>query len=112
MDSILLSVKKDCNVDASCDTFDDEIIRHTNSVLSALRQMGVGPTEGLRIEDDSAEWGDFVSQDNVDYEAVKSYVGLRVKMIFDPPDRSVVAEAIKNEIKELEWRLNFESESK
>lgn len=112
MDSILSSVKRDCNVDVDCNTFDDELIRHTNSVLSSLRQMGVGPKSGFRIEDDSAEWNDFISQENPEYEEVKSYVGLKVRMIFDPPDRTVVADAIKETIKEFEWRAHFTADSK
>ena len=31
---------------------------------------------------------------------------MKVKMMFDPPSSSIVADAINKQISELEWRLN------
>ena len=85
---------------------------HINSVLSILTQIGVGPSEGFRIEDDLATWEDFLG-DDTDYEAVKSYVHLRVKLLFDTSTlSSAVIESMNRMISELEWRLNAIAESK
>ena len=112
MESILTSIKKMLGIPEEYDHFDPDLIMHINSVLSILTQIGVGPSEGFRIEDDLATWGDFLD-DNTDYEAVKSYVHLRVKLLFDTSTlSSAVIESMNRIISELEWRLNAIAESK
>lgn len=110
MDSILNSVKKFLGITADYTHFDDDIIMHTNSVFMILTQMGVGPEEGFSIEDDTAEWTDFIT-DMSKMQAVRSYVYLKVRLLFDPPTSSAVAEAINRSIAELEWRLHVAAES-
>lgn len=104
MDSILTSIKKLLGPEELYEHFDPDIILHINSVFMILTQLGVGPTEGFTIKDKSSLWTDFVPEKNV--EAVKTYVYLKVKLIFDPPSSSFVLESMKETIKELEWRLN------
>ena len=112
MESILTSIKKMLGIPEEYDHFDPDLIMHINSVLSILTQIGVGPSEGFRIEDDLATWGDFLN-DDTDYEAVKSYVHLRVKLLFDTSTlSSAVIESMNRIISELEWRLNAIAESK
>lgn len=112
MESILTSIKKMLGIPEEYDHFDPDLIMHINSVLSILTQIGVGPSEGFRIEDDLATWGDFLG-DDTDYEAVKSYVHLRVKLLFDTSTlSSAVIESMNRIISELEWRLNAIAESK
>ena len=112
MESILTSIKKMLGIPEEYDHFDPDLIMHINSVLSILTQIGVGPSEGFRIEDDLATWGDFLD-DDTDYEAVKSYVHLRVKLLFDTSTlSSAVIESMNRMISELEWRLNAIAESK
>ena len=112
MESILTSIKKMLGIPEEYDHFDPDLIMHINSVLSILTQIGVGPSEGFRIEDDLATWEDFLD-DNTDYEAVKSYVHLRVKLLFDTSTlSSAVIESMNRMISELEWRLNAIAESK
>ena len=112
MESILTSIKKMLGIPEEYDHFDPDLIMHINSVLSILTQIGVGPSEGFRIEDDLATWGDFLN-DDTDYEAVKSYVHLRVKLLFDTSTlSSAVIESMNRMISELEWRLNAIAESK
>lgn len=112
MESILTSIKKMLGIPEEYDHFDPDLIMHINSVLSILTQIGVGPSEGFRIEDDLATWGDFLD-DDTDYEAVKSYVHLRVKLLFDTSTlSSAVIESMNRMISELEWRLNTIAESK
>ena len=112
MESILTSIKKMLGIPEEYDHFDPDLIMHINSVLSILTQIGVGPSEGFRIEDDLATWEDFLG-DDTNYEAVKSYVHLRVKLLFDTSTlSSAVIESMNRMISESEWRLNAIAESK
>ena len=106
--SILTSIKKLLGITESCTDFDTDIIMHINTVLMTLNQLGVG-TEGFQIEDKDAVWSEFIESDKL--AATKSYVHLRVKLLFDPPLNSAIIEAIKESIRELEWRLNVRVES-
>lgn len=106
--SILTSIKKLLGITESCTDFDTDIIMHINTVLMTLNQLGVG-TEGFQIEDKNAVWSEFIESDKL--AATKSYVHLRVKLLFDPPLNSAIIEAIKESIRELEWRLNVRVES-
>lgn len=103
--SILTSIKKLLGVAEDYAEFDEDIMTHINSVFLNLTQLGVGPEEGFMIEDGTAEWGDFIN-DSVQLQAVKTYVYLKVKLLFDPPLSSSVTESINRMIAELEWRLN------
>lgn len=106
MESILLSVKKMLGVTDEYKVFDPDIIMHINSVFFILSQLGVGPKDGFSIQDENAEWEEFIPC-GADLEAIKSYVYLKVRMMFDPPQSSAVSEAITRNINELEWRLNL-----
>ena len=110
MDSILTSIKKLLGIDEEYEQFDSDLIMHINSVFSVLMQLGVGPADGFSIEDGSAIWNSFIS-DNTKIEMVKSYVYLKVRLLFDPPTGSALIESINNQIKEFEWRLNVAAES-
>ena len=103
--SILTSIKKMLGIAEDYTEFDEDIITHINSVFLNLTQLGVGPEEGLMIEDDTAVWEDFIN-DSIQLQAVKTYVYLKVKLLFDPPLSSSVTESINRMIAELEWRLN------
>ena len=105
MESILTSIKKLLGIDEEYTQFDSDIIMHINSVFLNLTQLGVGPSEGFQIEDDSDTWEDFIGDSN-QLQAVKSYVYLKVKLVFDPPLSSSVIESMNRMITELEWRLN------
>lgn len=105
MDSILTSVKKMLGITEDYEHFDADLIMHINSVFMILTQLGVGPSEGFSIENKTDTWDDFVSSDS-NLEAVKSYMYLKVKLLFDPPLSSAVMESMNRMISELEWRLN------
>ena len=105
MESILTSIKKLLGIGEDYEEFDQDIIIHINTVLVALTQMGIGPEEGFTISDRTALWSDFIPDNMVKVENVKTYVYLKVKMVFDPPASSAVAEAINRNASELEWRL-------
>lgn len=108
--SILNTVKKALGVTPEYTIFDPDIIMHINSVFMILAQMGVGPAKGFRIEDSSAEWSDFLSDEDDNFESVKSYICAKVRLLFDPPSSSTHMECIKQLVSEFEWRLNFEAE--
>lgn len=105
MESILTSIKKLLGIAEEYEHFDTDLIMHINSVFSVLTQLGVGPSGGYSIADKYATWDDFVS-DRSKIEMVKSYVHLKVKLIFDPPLSSAVMESMNRMISEFEWRLN------
>lgn len=110
--SILISTKKILGLPEEYTAFDHDIIVHINSVFSTLTQLGVGPVEGFMIEDEVAEWEDYVTAGVVanDLNSVRTYVFLKVKMAFDPPTTSFMIEAMDKQIAELEWRLNVARE--
>lgn len=110
MESILTSIKKLLGITEEYNQFDPDIIMHINSVFMILTQLGVGPAEGFSIEDDTAVWTDFI-QDVKKLESVKTYIYLKVKLVFDPPLSSSVIESMNRLINELEWRLNVAAES-
>lgn len=104
-ESILTSVKKLLGIDENYTHFDPDLIMHINSVFSVLTQMGVGPVNGFSITDKSKKWSDFIAGDPCKFQFVKSYIHLKVKLLFDPPLGSAVIESINRQISEFEWRL-------
>jgi hypothetical protein len=110
MESILTSIKKLLGIAEEYTHFDVDLIIHINSVLSILTQIGVGPSEGFSIKDESSVWGDFIPENsNLELpairELIKSYVYMKVKLLFDPPLNSAVIESTNRIISELEWRI-------
>lgn len=108
MDSILTSIKKLLGITEEYEAFDADIIMHINTVFTILNQLGVG-ADGFYITDKTAVWSDFLSDRKI--EAVKTYVGLKVRTMFDPPTNSAVMQAMDKSISELEWRLNVAAET-
>ncbi len=104
-DSILLSIKKQLGIADEDAGFDTDIIIAINTVFGILTQLGAGPKEGYSIGDSSEEWSDYL-QDNVLLEMVKTYMYLKVKMIFDPPSGSSRS-SYEDLILELESRINY-----
>ena len=110
MDSILTSIKTLLGITEECTDFDNELVMHINSVFADLAQMGVGPAEGFYIEDSSTIWDDYIS-DNMLLQSVKSYIELRVKLLFDPGSvGSSTLAAYERQIAQWEWRLNMIAE--
>jgi hypothetical protein len=105
-ESILKSTKKILGLDENYLVFDLDVITHINAAFSILNQLGVGPVDGFFIEDETAVWSDFVVPEN-QLRLVRTYVYLKVRSIFDPPSTSYLIEAVNNQVKEYEWRLNI-----
>lgn len=106
--SILKTIKKLLGIDPAYMVFDQDILVQINSAFMILNQLGLGPSGGFVISDDTAVWSDFLGSTYKDIESVKSYVYLKVKETFDPPSTSFGLSSIKEVIKEYEWRLNVQ----
>lgn len=109
VDSVLNSIKKLLGIEEDYMHFDEDILIHINSVLMGLEQMGVISKDRMHVTDETTTWSDVLG-DRTDLDATKTYIYLKVRLIFDPPQNSFLNDAIKGQIAELEWRLNFQAE--
>lgn len=107
-DSILDSTKKLLGFESDYTAFDLDIITHINTVFFTLQQLGVGPANGFMINDREATWSEFIGLDQIN--GVKSYMFVRVRLLFDPPTTSFHLESLNKQAQELEWRLNVKME--
>ncbi|MEG1523840.1 MAG: hypothetical protein RR475_02310 [Clostridia bacterium] len=110
MESILTSIKKLLGIAEEYTHFDDDLVMHINSSLSVLTQLGVGPEQGFAISGADANWTDFVLS-NTKLELIKSYVGLKVRLLFDPPSSAAAIESTNRMINEFEFRIQVIAES-
>lgn len=108
-DSILNSVKIQLGIPKDHTEFDEQLIRHINSVFISLYQIGAGPDDGFSIESKDDEWNEF-SENQMLVNAVSEYMYLKVKTLFDPSTSSAVGDSIKDQLKELEFRINVASD--
>lgn len=110
-ESILISIKKLLGLTKEYEAFDMDITIHINSVFSTLHQLGVGPKVPFRITGDLETWDMFMktwktNDERADIDMVKTYIYLKVRLLFDPPSNSSVIDAYQAQIAEYEWRLN------
>lgn len=110
MTSILTSIKKMLGISEEDTNFDQDIIININSVLMCINQLGIGPESGFTISDSTSTWQDLIGE-RIDLEAIKTYVYLKVRLLFDPPQSAFVLESIERQIAQIEWRLNVQAES-
>lgn len=103
--SILTSTKKILGIAQAYTAFDLDIITHINSTFATLSQLGVGPVDGFMIEDAGAVWDDYDVPQN-QLNLIKTYMFLKVRILFDPPGTSFLVEALNNQLREHEWRLS------
>lgn len=89
-------------------SFDGEILLHINSKLKTVNQLGAGKL-GFSADADST-WEEFLGDNETDLDNVKTFVGLSVKLLFDPPQNSFLVNAIQDELKEAEFRINSTAE--
>lgn len=106
-DSILNTIKHMLGVEPEYTHFDSDIITDINAVINILAQMGVG-TDGYSIEGATEKWIDYLGEDLATAQMVKSYIYLKVKLMFDPPLSGSVSGIVEKQIAELEWRLNVQ----
>lgn len=109
-ESILISVKNMLGIEADETAFDTELILHINSVFMVLYQLGVGPTWPFTISGPKEAWSDFLNDQSY-ITLTKSYMYLKVRLLFDPPQSGVLHEAMERQVEECEWRLNVMAET-
>lgn len=105
MESILTSIKKLLGIAEDYTHFDGDIILQINSAFSALNQLGVGPANGFSITDKNSVWTDFINDARLNF--AKTYVQIKVKLVFDPPTSATLIESYKNQLDEITWRLSI-----
>lgn len=110
MTSILNDTKKMLGLAEDYNPFDLDVLTHINAVLSIVTQLGVGPPRGLVVEDETTQWESFLPLDDPRFNAVKTYVYLRVRLLFDPPTTSYLITAMEQQVQELTWRINVARE--
>ena len=110
MESILDTVKKLLGIQAEYTNFDEDIIVHINTAFATLNQLGVGPAEGFYVDDKTVFWDEYIT--TVNMQMIKSYIYLKVRILFDPPTSSVLMDSMNRSIAELEWRLYLEGDRK
>lgn len=103
-DSILTSLKKLLGYGEECTSYDTDLIIHINTIFSVLHQLGVGTSEPFVIKDKTNLWSEF-TDNSVYLESVKTYMYLKLRLIFDPPQSSAAVEQMNKTVDELEWRL-------
>ena len=110
MESILTSIKKLLGIMSDYTNFDDDIIIHINTAFAMLNQLGVGPEGGFMIVDANSRWKDYTTEKNLNM--VKTYIYLKVRLLFDPPTSSALIESINRTLSEIEWRIFLEGDPK
>lgn len=108
--SILNTTKKILGIEADYTAYDLDIITHINTALADITDLGIGPTNGFQIEDATAVWSDFIG-DNMRYNPVKSFVWLKVRTLFDPPEGRYAIQATDGQLAQMLWRLSVNREN-
>ena len=103
-EKILASVKTINNIEEEDTSFDNELIMFINSALMVIMQEWHGMDHAFKLNDGTETWAQLLGEDT-DYEGIKELLGLRVRLMFDPPSSQAVMQAIQERIKELEWRM-------
>ena len=110
METILNTIKKLLGIQQEYEYFDEDIMIHINTAFATLNQLGVGPAEGFYMDDKTALWDDYITSINM--QMIKSYIYLKVRILFDPPTSSVLMDSMNRSIAEMEWRLFLEGDRK
>lgn len=105
-ESILKSTKQILGLAADYTVFDLDVITHINAAFSIINQLGVGPEDPFFITDDTSLWTEFDAPPD-QLNLIKTYVYLKVRLLFDPPGTSFLIQAANDQLKEYEWRLNI-----
>ena len=103
-ESILKTIKQLIGCPDDFEQFDLDLIVHINSAFATLTQLGVGPKEGYRITGSDNEWSEF-EDDAQKLSLIKDYVYIKTRLLFDPPTSGSLMDSLKEQLKEMEWRL-------
>lgn len=105
--TILQTIKKQIGIVPEYDAFDDQLLMDINAAFATLHQLGVGPEEGFLVDKDT-DWDEYISTERLNF--IKSYVSMKVRVMFDPPTSSFALDALNKQISEYEWRITSEVE--
>ena len=105
--TILEDIKKQIGIVPEYLAFDDQILLDLNSAFNTLHQLGVGPEEGFSINKDTT-WEEAIHTNRLNF--IKSYISMKIKVMFDPPTSSFALDALNKQIAEYEWRITSEVE--
>lgn len=108
MESILTSIKKLLGIHEAYTNFDVDILIHINTAFAILNQLGVGPVGGFVVEDAEATWDEYITSCNL--TMIRTYIYLKVRLVFDPPSSGVLTDSINRTLSELEWRIFLEGD--
>ena len=103
-ESILKTIKQLIGCPDDFEQFDLDLTIHINSAFATLTQLGVGPKEGYRITGPDNVWSEF-EEDAQKSSLIKDYVYIKTRLLFDPPTSSALMDSLKEQLKEMEWRL-------
>lgn len=109
--SILISIKKLLGISANDTSFDEDIIVHTNTAIATLTQLGIANATGFEIIDASAVWSDLIGPNLTYMNSIKTYIYIKVKLVFDPPTSGSLMDSLTSIGKELEWRIQMAYET-
>ena len=102
--SILKTIKQLIGCPDDFEQFDLDLIVHINSAFATLTHLGVGPKEGYRITGADNVWSEF-EDDAQKLSLIKDYVYIKTRLLFDPPISGSLMDSLKEQLKEMEWRL-------
>ena len=106
-DTILNDVKQQIGIVPEYNDFDPQLLLDINAAFATIHQLGVGPEDGFEV-DSGTSWDDYISTYRLSF--IKSYVSMKVRVMFDPPTSSIALDALNKQIAEYEWRINSEVE--
>lgn len=106
LDNVVDSIKQMIGISPEDTSFDMNIIMCINSALAVMSDIGIEEVDDIVLTDNSMTWDDLLGG-RTDIEYAKSYIALKVKLLFDPPSSSAAMDAINKQIAEYEWRLSI-----
>lgn len=102
--SILKSTKANLGIGVDDTSFDTEVLTFINGALSDLVDFGIGPDSGFEVTGNDEEWV-ALTGDNLDLNRLRTWLYLKVRMVFDPPQTSFLQDAFQKQIDEASWRM-------
>ena len=109
-ESILTSEKKMLGITGEYEEFDPELIVLINGIFGTLEQLGIRSGDKFRIQDRFTTWGEYLD-DSAMIDEIKSYMYLRLRLLWDVPSNSFVVKTFEDQIKEFEWRINVKGDT-
>lgn len=107
---ILETVREFCNLTVIDTSFDAELMIHANTAIFELEQLGV-PIPKDFVLSPMVKWSDYLG-DRTDLEAVKSYICMYTRLLFDPPTNSFLVSSTQSSMDRLAWRIREHTEPK